>query len=395
MGGGASSRERCIRKVAPVSRELRVLQQGSNVFVTGATGLIGGELVRSLVTRPVGKVWALVRPVLGADPVARLAERMARSARGPLDWAAAPVRAVAGDLSGEQLDLSEDDGEEIRREADILIHCAAETSFIRALACRRTNISGTRRLIEFALTCRRRPLLVYISTAYVSGVVANACLSEEDALRPENRHHNEYTRSKAIAEEMVRNSGLEVLIVRPSVVLSAGLSDAGFARAILWFVPLLNELDAVPINPAAHPDVVPVQFVVDSVIALLEKHGRRHPCYHVSAGTHCAANYAQLVRVLDRLYSRFSPLRLFAPSQWTRDVHRHYVRTPEQRKIFASLRSYLPFLNMNVSYDHSRLRQELGERFPALVPLSEYLADLLALICPHGEAGRLVRAATA
>lgn len=372
-----------------------MLQQGSNVFVTGATGLIGGELVRSLLARDVGKVWALVRPVLGSEPAARLAERMARSAGGRPMPTGGAVQAVAGDLSGEQLDLREEDREEIRREADIIIHCAAETSFIRALACRRTNISGTRRLIEFARTCRRKPLFVYVSTAYVSGVVANACLGEDDALRPENRHHNEYTRSKAIAEEMVRNSGLDVLIVRPSVVLSAGLNDAGFARAILWFVPLLNELDAVPINPIAHPDVVPVQFVVDSILALLEKHSRQHQCYHVSAGPHCAANYVQLGRVLDRVYNRFSPLRFLAPSQWTREAHRHYVRTPEQRKIFASLRGYLPFLNMNVSYDHSRLRQELGERFPALVPLTEYLADLLALISPHHGAGRLVRAATA
>jgi len=33
-----------------------VLTEKSNVFVTGATGLIGGELVRTLVTEPIGKV---------------------------------------------------------------------------------------------------------------------------------------------------------------------------------------------------------------------------------------------------------------------------------------------------------------------------------------------------
>lgn len=384
-----------MRKVALAGTGSRVLQQGSNVFVTGATGLIGGELVGALLTRDVGKVWALVRPILGSDPARRMAERMARSGEGVRIAEGGSVRAVAGELSGERFDLSEEDGEEIRREADIIIHCAAETSFIRALACRRTNIAGTRRLVEFAHTCRRRPLFVYVSTAYVSGVVANACLSEDDALRSEKRHHNEYTRSKAIAEEMVRNSGLDVLIVRPSVVLSAGLKDAGFARAILWFVPLLNELDAVPINPVAHPEVVPVQFVVDSLIALLEKRARHHQCYHISAGLHCAANYGQLGRVVDRVYERFSPLRLFAPAQWTREAHRHYIRTPEQRKVFASLRSYLPFLNMNVSYDHSRLRQELGECFPVLVPLTEYLADLLKLISPCCGTGRLARAATA
>ena len=48
--------------------------------------------------------------------------------------------------------------------------------------------------------------------------------------------------------------------------------------------------------------------------------------------------------------------------------------------MFATLRNYLPFLNMNVLYDNSRLRQELGDAFPPLPRLSTYLGDLLTLI---------------
>ena len=46
----------------------------------------------------------------------------------------------------------------------------------------------------------------------------------------------------------------------------------------------------------------------------------------------------------------------------TRELHRRYIALPQQRKIFASLKNYLPFLNMNVLYDNSRLRQELGNQ---------------------------------
>ena len=368
-----------------------MLEQASNVFVTGVTGLIGGELVRTLITQPLGKVWALVRPTLHADPETRLADRLRRSGPGMPADARNSLRAVAGDVGFKRLGLTDTDYKEVTRDADIIIHSAAETSFIRAAACRRTNIAGAENLIEFARSCERRPLLVCLSTAYVSGVVANACISEEEGCRPGNEHHNEYTRSKAVAEELVRSSGLPVLVIRPSVVLSAGLPDPAFARAILQFVPLLSELDAVPINPAARPDTVPVQFVVDSIIGLLQSPHLRHDCYHVSAGQSGAANYGQLSRVVDHFFGRTVPLRLIPPAQWNRESHRQYIHTPEQRRIFASLRNYLPFLNMNVLYDNTRLRQELGDRFPELPPVTAYLEDLLELISSDRVAERWLR----
>jgi thioester reductase-like protein len=371
------------------------LNEGANVFVTGATGLIGGELVRRLIAQPVGKVWALVRPGRDASPAQRLTRRLRRSGLEPSDDSTRGLRAVAGNVSADQLGLGDNDYQEISGQADIIIHSAAETSFIRAADCRRTNIAGARHLIEFAGACVRQPLLVCLSTAYVSGVVANACLSEEDACRPGSEHHNEYTHSKAVAEELVRSSGLPVLVVRPSVVLSAGLPDAGFARAILQFTPLLTELEAVPINPAARSDVVPVQFVVDSIIRLLQVPHRRHDCYHISGGQAAATSYAELSRLVDRFYRRGVPLQLIPPDQWTREVHRQYVRTPGQRKIFASLRNYLPFLNMNVLYDNTRLQQELGDRFPPLPPLTAYLEELLSLISPSHHMPRLFAAGRA
>lgn len=366
-----------------------MLKPGSNVFVTGATGLIGGELVRTLIRQPVGKVWALVRPMRDEAPALRLVQRLRRSGTDLSTDGRLGVRAVAGDVSAVHLGLSDAAYDEICQEADIIIHSAAETSFIRAVACRRTNIAGAENLIAFARACRRQPRLVCLSTAYVSGVVANACISEEAGCRPANAHHNEYTRSKAVAEELVRSSGLPVLVVRPSVVLSAGVPDPAFARAILGFVPLLAGLDAVPINPTARADTVPVQFVVDSIIRLLQVPHRRYGCYHISAGNTGAANYEQLCRVLDRYYHRPTPLRLVAPSQWTRELHRQYVSTPERRKIFASLRNYLPFLNMNVLYDNSRLRDELGDQFPVLPPFTSYLPELLSLISSEPGAARL------
>lgn len=369
-----------------------MLQAGTNVFVTGVTGLIGGELVRTLITESVGKVWALIRPYPDESPSERLMRRLERTGPSGAIPAQRAPRAVAGDVTSERLGLSPDDYEEVRRDVDIIIHSAAETSFIRAAACRKTNIAGAKNLIEFTRSCERKPLLVCLSTAFVSGVVANACISEDDGCRPRNDHHNEYTYSKAVAEELVRGSGLPVLVVRPSVVLSAGLPDPQFARAILQFCPLLNELDAVPIDPAARPDVVPVQFVVDSIIRLLQKPRLKYDTYHVSAGPEAAESCGVIEPMFSRFYRRTLPVKMYALRQWTRDVHRTFIRTPEQRKIFATVKNYLPFLNMNVVYDNSRLREELGERFPSLPRFSEYFLGLLELVTNDRITQRLLRA---
>ena len=58
-------------------------------------------------------------------------------------------------------------------------------------------------------------------------------------------------------------------------------------------------------------------------------------------------------------------------------------------KIFFGMRFYLPFLNMNVTYDNRRLREELGADCPRLPPLSEYLGSLLDLITMGQAVGEL------
>jgi hypothetical protein len=56
------------------------------------------------------------------------------------------------------------------------------------------------------------------------------------------------------------------------------------------------------------------------------------------------------------------------------------LRTRLHRRLFHSLRHYLPFLNMDVVYDDARLRGELGAATPPVRPVAEYLPDLLGLI---------------
>jgi thioester reductase-like protein len=328
-------------------------------------------------------VTALVRRTeLSAE--SRIQQRLSRGGAAP-ETQTTDLRVVAGELTSTYLGLSSADLEGLRSDVGIIIHSASETSFLRSSKCHETNVLGMRNLLEFASSCRHRALIVYLSTAANSGAVTHCCLREEDGCKPDAKHHNDYTRSKAIAEQMLRDSGLPTLVLRPSIVLSAGLHDAPFARSMLWFVPLLNAFEAVPIDPMSRLDTVPVSFVTEVTLALLNKSNRSSDCYHLSAGQSGAIQCGAMATFLDRYYQRQSPLRLIPPSEWTRQTQRQFVRTPGQRKLLMMFRYYLPFLNMDVVYDNGRLNADLGAAVTHVPPLTSYLGELLAQI-PHEAA---------
>ncbi|NLX20295.1 MAG: NAD-dependent epimerase/dehydratase family protein [Phycisphaerae bacterium] len=359
-----------------------MLNEDTNILITGATGLIGGELVRRLVGSGVGRVSCLIRPQTGRSADDRLQDRFRLSSDQTCLGGEVPVEAVAGDVTAPQFGMNSADFARVTDSVDMIIHCASELSFIRDISCRQTNIAGMENLISLTRSCKRSPLIVHISTATVCGTVVNRCVTETDDTDTGDGHFNEYTRSKLVAEQVLRASGLPALVVRPSIVLSAELPSENFAKAILWFLPLLNEFEAVPVNPESRVDVVPVSFVVESMVRLLQTPKREYGCYHISAGEGGAMRCGQVAGYLDKYYARSTPLTLIRPDQWTREIHRRYVRTPRQRKFFATLKYYLPFLNMDVVYDNSRLGSALGREALEIPHVTEYIGQLLDLVTP-------------
>ena len=107
------------------------------------------------------------------------------------------------------------------------------------------------------------------------------------------------------------------------------------------------------------------------------------PFDSLSAGPDQVMRCGDVARFLDEFYERANPLRLIPPAEWTRQVHRRYVQNAHQWKCFATIKHYLPFLNMDVAYDNSRLREELGSQAAAIPPITDYLAGLLSLLTPR------------
>jgi nucleoside-diphosphate-sugar epimerase len=162
------------------------------VLVTGASGFLGRYVCRELRDR-------------GHEPVG-LCRRPGSAPEG--------VDEAIGELS---------DGDSLERAVrqtrpDRVIHLAAEIASQRSEAkIRAANVNGTRMLLDACKSIDRRPTFVFASTV-VTGDAKGALLDEESELPVETA----YGRSKQEGEGLVRDSGLDAVIIRPSHVYGPG-----------------------------------------------------------------------------------------------------------------------------------------------------------------------------
>ena len=124
---------------------------------------------------------------------------------------------------------------------DLIVHCAALTKFDAEPAlAHAVNVVGTQNVVALAQAGRMRAggtRLLHVSTAYVNGGLGGIVLEGD---RPEGPFTNAYEASKARAELVVADAGLEAVIVRPSIVL--GDWATGAVRSFGTFYYLLKVL---------------------------------------------------------------------------------------------------------------------------------------------------------
>ena len=144
------------------------------VFLTGATGFLGMEVLARLVEKGDRDVVALVRAADSEAATERLHGVMAKLWRDPSPYYDR-VRAVAGDVTSPGLGMDRAERAEIAEEVTAVMHCAASISFDLPLQdARKINVEGTREIIGFARQAKntgRLDRFVHVSTAYVAGIV--------------------------------------------------------------------------------------------------------------------------------------------------------------------------------------------------------------------------------
>lgn len=294
---------------------------GRAVLVTGATGLVGSELLDQLRNADATEVVGVSRRGSPTDPDVI-----------PWDMASEPAPA------------------QLRRQWDAIVNTAANTRWtMNPEEATAANVASVHALVPLASEGTH---VIHVSTAYALGLrndVESADLAD---------YRNSYEWSKAHAERVARDSFTRMTVVRPPLIV--GRRSDGRAARFSGMYTLVRGLTvgtvpAVVANPEARFDAIPVDELGWLLADLAgNHHAREGSVLTIAAGTAAPTVEEAITAIVDSLnhwrqqHGR-QPLEcppLISPDTWER-FFRPFIRehlTPRQLMILELLQSFEPYL---------------------------------------------------
>jgi thioester reductase-like protein len=351
------------------------------ILLTGSTGYIGAHIASNLLADHSEPLNLLVRA--RSEQEAR--ERLWRSMQLHMEFARfeeylnSRIRIFVGDLTDAHFGLADDDYSRLIRTTDSIIHCAASLNRKSEKSCLNVNLRGTLEVIQLATRARDHHGLrrfSHVSTVAVAGQRLNEVVQEDTAIDWNRSDYDPYARTKKFCEHMVRQllPDVQRTIFRPSIVLGDSRRPETNQFEMVRAFVFLAGLPALPFRPSARIDIVPVDFVADTVATLHQKERPAHEIYHLSSGTD-SETFAELTDALSKAQGKRGPV--FAPSlegPSSKMVNALAGRAGKIGGLATLMKVFLPYLVWNTVFDNSRAVEEMGRR-PE--PFSQYCFPLL------------------
>jgi len=337
------------------------------VLVTGATGLLGADVVRRWATGGAARRLA----VLVRD---RARWQLAAHRLGIAHGA---VIAVDGDVTAEGLGLSRDVRRWLARDTTAVVHLAADTTFSRPLdEARRVNRDGTAHLLALAAEWPRVARVAFVSTAFVAGRRTGFVPESPDGAATDAIGWvNAYERSKAEAESLVRAVRNDWVILRSSTVACDDPSGVVTQRnAVHQALRLFHDGLAALIPGVAGSvlDAVPTDYVSDAIARLALRGGIDGATVHLCAGAG-AMPLTELLAECRACWMRDPAWRrrgIELPSLADLDTWELFVQAVEEtghprlRRVTRALTHFLPQLALPKRFDTQRADALLGVPSP-------------------------------
>ncbi len=354
------------------------------VFLTGATGLVGGEVLVNLSKRTeISKIYCLIRAVSIGSAQARLSNIFSLHND---EFDQQKVIPVLGDLFDDELTQQLIGNEQLAGITNI-IHSAANTSFAKVKddLVEKANIGGLTKILLWAKQLPKLDTFMYVGTATICGRdVKHRLVTEDETPNLKANHLVKYTYTKMQGELLLKKHLPEdkILVVRPSIIMGDSRGVEPRSPVILWALATMNKLRLVPAEQYASLDMVPVDFVADVMTKLLFAK-RNYNVYHISAGNDACTSPLQIARVFDNYFDdmlphRFigkhmlNPLKLWAKGklpvghelyehfEYLEHLQYEFEDLSNLRILFAGLDPYLDFAELGQRFDNSRIIEDLG-----------------------------------
>jgi long-chain acyl-CoA synthetase len=347
------------------------------IFVTGATGLLGTEVVSHLLTTTDDTIYVLVRAGSADDGASRLRALWWDDAV-LADAVGKRVLPVVGDITTSLTGV-------IPADVTHVIHCAAETGIQKSYAeLRRINVEGTRQMVQAAKALPHLQRFTHVSTAYVAGT--NSGLIMEEAPLPTSFYSN-YEASKAEAETVVRTSELPFTICRPGMVIGNSMTGRTRNFNTIYFALKLILQGKMPVIPCSRQqtiNVAPADYVGSMVATLTLDKQAEDRTFHLTAPNDRLPQVGEVVDAV-RLWAKDElhiqvPKPLFIPMPQLRTIARRYNARSgaKRRSLLSNLTALMPYFMDDHVFSRTNTDLLTG---PYTLDWHKFLPTLLEYAC--------------
>lgn len=297
------------------------------VLLTGATGFLGGYLLRELLNRTDAPVYCLVRAKTAQEGMSRLMDNLHFLFGADIAgrWSPGRIQVVEGDLGAERFGLPEARYAELAGCTDTVFHAAAMLwHFGKLEQFMQVNVQGTENLLTFSETGVPK-VLNHISTLAVSG---RRCDNPTNLFTEADFHENMacpnvYVETKYEAERRLRPAmlaGRAVRIFRPGFIM--GDSRTGrFKKHITsdaQYLHLQGHIfmrTAPPLHDDDYMDLTPVDYAAAAIAYIALQPDTPPGTYHI-----CNPQPILKARIWDIVRGYGFPVRTVAAEKYLEEV---------------------------------------------------------------------------
>src|SRR5712672_471892 len=248
------------------------------LFLTGSTGYLGSYLAAGLFRGHRDYLNLLVRAKTQQEARERLWQSLQLHMEFPefQEHLAARTKIFLGDLTHQQFGLADDGYHTLVESTDSLIHCAASLNRKSEKQCLNVNLRGTLEVIQLARRAQDHHGLrrfSHVSTVAVAGTRQDEIIHEDTAIDWARSDYDPYARPKKFCEHMVQQLLPDVsrTIFRPSILLGDSRRPETTQFDMVRAFVFLAGLPFLPFRSTDRIDIVPVDYVAESVVLLHQK----------------------------------------------------------------------------------------------------------------------------
>lgn len=317
-----------------------------NILITGATGFLGGYLIRELASQ-----YENIYVVSRKGQLSKFSEfPNVTFIKG--DVTRMEVLAIEGEVRSNLLDS-----------IDVVLHAAALYDLSASYAdCFLQNVVGTQNVLHLLKNLKNLKSFYYISTIAVGD--PDVFFLEENQLPKRDKFGDAYSATKYLAEQIVRdnvNERFVTRIIRPGIIIGDSVTlemekidgPYYFLEAFKKYSHLLKLTPIVPLsfNPRSKLPIIPVDHCAYFIKLLIERdsYQSKLKTYHL-----VSAEIPTLMEFLRDLNKKFS-------------VKTHYFPVKENKihnsllKLLGIPKEVLPFMFSRISYDKTSTLEDLPE----------------------------------